>query len=291
MNLQAFHSFWSKPNTIRNQGMIEYPDFEVLTTILSALKWKEHNGTIDMVTDSCGAEYFRKIGIDGIWDHLDTSLDEIDESVDPMYFWAAGKLFALSQRELPTVMLDTDLIIWETLERMERDADIVAAHYEELYPEVYPDPKGFHLLDGYTYPKEWDQQVFAANTAFLYMKNEKFRDYYVNSAVSFLKHVDFAGLNPVTAMCFAEQRILPMCAKAKHEKIGYLIDIHDPDAQRIATHTWGFKDVMRRSSQARDEFCLRCVNRILSDYPEKESLLTGRADLRRYLDAVKREKQ
>lgn len=53
----------------------EIDDFEVLCTILSALKWREKNGSIMMVTDSIGADYYKRLGLDSIWDGgIDSSL-------------------------------------------------------------------------------------------------------------------------------------------------------------------------------------------------------------------------
>ena len=42
--MDAFHSFWSRPNMVKNRGQIKFPDYELLTMMLSALKWKETNG-------------------------------------------------------------------------------------------------------------------------------------------------------------------------------------------------------------------------------------------------------
>ena len=49
--IQGFHSNWTKPFFTLNQNK-EYfiEDFEILTTILSALKWREFNGSIKMIS-------------------------------------------------------------------------------------------------------------------------------------------------------------------------------------------------------------------------------------------------
>lgn len=265
--MDAFHSFWSKPNSCRNQGTVKFPDFELFTAILSALEWKKHNGSIRLITDSEGAAYFKSLGLINLWDSVDTSLDEIHD-VDPFLFWAAGKLYALSKMETPCVMLDTDLIIWKDMSWV-KDFDLVTAHSEALNPYVYPDQSIFKLKNGYTFPAEWDFSLDAANTAFLYIKDAAFRDYYVDAATTFFKHVEMDGLNPVTAMCFAEQRILPMCAAVKGQKMGYLLDLSRADEQDFVTHTWGFKDVLRSVPEANKEFCQRCMHRIEKEFPEK----------------------
>lgn len=279
--MDAFHSFWSLPSALRNQGEIDFPEFELLTATLSALKWKEKNGSIRLITDTPGALFFRQLGMECVWDKIDLSLDEVDGEVNPFLFWAAGKLFALQKMELPCVMLDTDLIIWEKLDRLS-EFDLVAAHFEALNPFVYPDHKNFVLEDGYTFPEEWDFSLAAANTAFLYMKNCDFRDYYVKSALDFFHHVGVKGLNPVSAMCFAEQRILPMAAKAKQQSMAYLLDLANPDNQSFITHTWGYKNILRQNEEERIAFCRKCVNRIFQDFPEYESVITENPVLKKY---------
>ena len=167
----AFHSFWSEPNRCRNGGEVLFPDFEQLTAILSALEWQRHNGPIRMVTDTAGLEFFEKSGLRGFWNQMVPELDALQGKIDPIAFWAAGKLYALQTMTLPCVMLDTDLIIWENIdERLE--ADVVAAHPEPLNPGTYPDPSGFRFRDDYVFPKTWNTALPAANTAFLLKRRE-----------------------------------------------------------------------------------------------------------------------
>lgn len=266
--MDAFHSFWSKPNSVRAGGSILLPEFELLTTVLSALQWKKHNGSIKMVTDTPGAEFYESLGMTTLWDEIDTSLDEIGEEVDPIHFWAAGKLYALKKMQTPIVMLDTDLIIWKGLEGLWQ-YDIVTAHDEDLNPAVYPSPEKFHLKKGYEFPGDWDFRLKATNTAFLYLKDADFRDKYVDAAIRFFENVELEGLNPVTAMCFAEQRILPMVANAEKKSMGYLLDLGmDVNAQDFITHVWGFKGVLTEVPEANAEFCDRCRRRIHEEFPE-----------------------
>ena len=58
--MDAIHINWAKPFRNRFNAPYEVEDFEILTTILSALKWREKNGNIKMVTDSVGAQYYKK---------------------------------------------------------------------------------------------------------------------------------------------------------------------------------------------------------------------------------------
>ena len=88
--MDAIHINWTKPFRNRFNAPYEVEDFEILTTILSALKWREKNGNIKMVTDSVGAQYYKKTGLDVIWNSVENILDNVD--VNSNVFWAAGKI-------------------------------------------------------------------------------------------------------------------------------------------------------------------------------------------------------
>ena len=279
--MEAFHSFWSEPNCRRNQGEIRFPDYEQLTAILSTLEWKRHSGPVRMMTDKAGAAFFHKIGLSPFWDETETVLDRLGETVDPVAFWAAGKLQALRAMPIPCVMLDTDLVVWENIESR-LNGDAVAAHAEALNPLTYPDPSCFPTREGYAYPEKWDFSLFAANTAFLYFRNAVLRDTYVDEAFDFMHNVRTEGLNPVQTMCFAEQRILPMCVGENGKTLRYLMKPEEVLTQHFVTHTWGFKQVLQMSGPARDAFCMRCVRRIHLDFPREADLLDGCVDLRDY---------
>ena len=98
--MRAFHSNWTKPFLCKHIGEYYIEDFELLTTILSALKWQQYNGDIQMVTDEIGAAYYRKLGIENIWNlGIDDTLEEkMTEDINPLTFWAAGKIYALEKQ-------------------------------------------------------------------------------------------------------------------------------------------------------------------------------------------------
>ena len=62
-----------------------------------------------MVTDSIGAQYYKKTGLDVIWNSVENILDNVD--VNSNVFWAAGKIFALKEQNAPVAMIDTDFIV------------------------------------------------------------------------------------------------------------------------------------------------------------------------------------
>ncbi len=261
--MDAIHSNWTKPRG--SEFFIE--DFDILTTILSALKWREKNGTIKMATDSVGYEFYKSRNMLSIWDEVTTELDYIPDTINPQQFWAAGKLFALANSDVPTAVIDTDFIVWDRL-AFDNLGDITVIHREELYSDVYPDIYHFNMKRGYIFNPNLDWRLNPANTAFYVIKNKALRDTYTAEAKEFMEYAD-SGDN-LTYMVFAEQRLLPMCANMLGLSLTEFSNIEKlfSDGERYFTHTWGMKQQMREDGNLRYDFCMRCARRIKDDFSE-----------------------
>lgn len=278
--MHAIHSNWTKPRTDAcTKFFIE--DFDILTTILSALKWREKNGTITMVTDSTGFEFYKERNLLGLWDNITTELDNIPEYVDSQKFWAAGKLFALKGIATPVTVIDTDFIVWDRI-AFDNLGDLTVIHREELYSDVYPEIYHFRMKRGYVFNPDFDWRLNPANTAFYVLKNEVLRDFYIKEAQRFIEYSD-DGDN-LTYMVFAEQRLLPMCANALGIKVAEFSDLERLfcDGERYFTHTWGMKQQMREDLALRRDFCLRCIRRIKDDFGEFVPILQSIPEIKDY---------
>lgn len=276
--MNGIHINWTKPFTNKTLGEYEAEDFEILTTVLSALKWREKNGKIKMITDTVGSEYYKKTGLDVIWDGIDVILDDVD--VNPDVFWAAGKLFALKEQNAPVAMLDTDFIIWETIDEKSL-ADVNVIHFEDLSPDVYP-PKNRFIMDNYEFD-DFNWSIKACNTAFSVITDNELLRYYTEKAIEFMHHTKETD-DRLTYMVFAEQRLLPMCADKMKKSVRAFssLDKLFNETDNRFTHTWGMKQQMRDNSTLRHDFCRRCVNRIIHDYPQMHSILENIEALKQY---------
>lgn len=262
--MDAFHVNWTAPYKKKNPCKAYCIEpFELLTTILSALKWQEKNGGICMITDSLGAEYYQSLGLSSLWNlGIRTDLDDKRlEEIDPDVFWAAGKLFALQSFPAPCAMIDTDFIVWETL--LLEEYDIAVIHRETIYPDIYPPPESLGFpMEGY------DASVLPCNTAFLYIKSQSFKQLYTNASISYMNRMK-CGSNPLTYMVFAEQRLLSLLAVRHGQAITALSDLKTLfTGQTLFTHVWGFKQQMRDNPDAMNDFCRKCMHRIFKDYPD-----------------------
>lgn len=277
--MNAIHINWTAPYRLKTDAPYSAEDFELLTTILSALKWREKNGSIKMITDGVGMEYYEKNGLTRIWDSVECLLDDID--VNAKVFWAAGKIFALRSQSAPVVMLDTDFIVWESID-WDKISGAAAIHFEDLYPDVYPD-KEYFKMRGYEFDADFDWSLRACNTALCLIKDEELLRYYTEQSVDFMRHADEEE-DTLKYMVFAEQRLLPMCAK----KLGVemmafsSLDRLFRDGEGCFTHTWGMKQQMRDNDALRYDFCRRCINRIVHEYPYMYAVMRDIDCLKRY---------
>ncbi len=267
--MNAFHIYSTAPFFAKNPlGEPRIDRAEAYCTVLSALEWRKHNGSITMITDTHGIGLFEKLGITSVWDRLEGSLAADAGGVDPQMFWAGAKLLALRDFPAPCVMLDTDFIVWQKLDL----SIMTAAHEEELNPDIYPDVSHF-LMNGYTFPDGIDFNVKPLNTAFLYMPDEDFKLYYTSQAAAFMRLAAHTG-DPLTYMVFAEQRLLPMLAKKCGVDYTVLMDkdrLFFP--QNSFTHLWGAKQAMRDDPDKAERFCQRCKKRIAEEFPEYSSVI------------------
>lgn len=279
--MNAIHIIWTKPFYAGGGASFYMDDFDILTGALSALKWRQHNGDITVVTDTFGAAYLKRTGLDCLWNEVKVTLDGI--TVNPRMFWAAGKLYALSRQNAPCVMLDTDFIVWHGIDFDAIAEKVGVIHTEELYHDVYPPTEYFKTKNGYRISNDLDRSVKPCNTAFLYINDNDFLKYYTKTAMEFMENSADCD-DTLTYMVFAEQRLLSMCAKKAGEDIFVFSDLEKlfSGQDRYFTHTWGFKQQMRENPDIRYDFCRRCAARIKKDFPEYAQKISGVSNIKKY---------
>lgn len=264
--MRAIHIISTAPFFAKNPGGVYRLDkFELYSAAISALNWRRMGGEIDLITDTEGEKYINFLGISPLWNSVKRLIPDDLEGIDPKMFWAAGKLFALREVEAPVAMIDTDFILWKMPELPENR--IVAAHRENLTPSVYPP------LDYFSFKRSFSMQgmnenVLPMNTAFLYLPDESFKQYYVNKSIAFMKSAVSCD-DYLCYMVFAEQRLLSICAEELKVGSQVLMDKDELFFPRDDyTHIWGAKQVMRSDLGSQSDFCQRARERIKRDFPE-----------------------
>ena len=203
--MKAIHVNWTAPffhkHRLRGHGFqitrdlesptYDVPDYQMLYTILSALRWKLHNGPIKLYTDSIGLSLYQQWGLVHLYDEIDTDfLDNINEEniVDPAYFWTSGKIRCLANEKEPFVFLDQDFIVRGEIDPSFYEADLGVGHWEI--------PRGFYYFNEeqwrkdikhIEFPERYSCTAYSPNTSFLYFKNLKVVEDYVDWHMKMVK--------------------------------------------------------------------------------------------------------
>jgi hypothetical protein len=276
--LTVIYSLSTAPFFTKNpNGIFKTDRFELYTAAISSLVRRKAGNRTIMHCDSHGAEYFGKIGLSDLWDEITITIPDDLEEINPKMFWAAGKLFALQATKVsPALMLDTDFIAWQLPELSESSPEIIAAHNEPLSPNIYPDITHFKMKEDYIFNQELDYTLQPLNTAFLYINDNEFKQYYIDCSMDFMKSA-LPCNDYLTYMVYAEQRLLPMLAKYKGINAKTILEFEQLQnygaPQKRYTHTWGAKQIMRNNPHECERFCEKCRNRIRTDFPDWEWII------------------
>lgn len=218
--------------------------------VLSALLWRKNCGTIKLFTDNVFLSFLVKNGLTELWDGgIDTdTIDNIPMSVNQKVFWAAAKLFALNDATAPVAMVDHDLFFWKNIcEDMGMDR-LTVLHKEDFW-DCYVPKELLGTPPDYLFDDHWDWEQYPCNTAFAFFPDNQFKKKYTQEAIRFMTNNPGADARPSSQMVFAEQRILPMCAKLDGVSIRTLIDNPFDEKNDIFTHLWGAKARAKRNKK------------------------------------------
>ncbi len=261
--MRAIHISSAAPAFAKGRKSFAVEDFDLYCGVLSALCWRKYNGEITLCCDSVSANYYRSIGLEAVWNDIKENVPDDLEGINPLMFWAGGKLFALRETPAPAVMLDTDFIVWE---KLEFGSEIIAAHRENIADDIYP-PISHFATRGHIIP-DFSETVLPLNTAFLYIPDNDFKEFYTSQAIGFMKSAQDSD-DFLKNMVFAEQRMVAMCADYTGTPVRTLLDkdnLFFP--QDSFTHLWGAKQAMRDKPMLRADFIRRCRERLLRDFPD-----------------------
>lgn len=264
--MNAIHIASFAPARAKGKTSPNVESFDLYCTALSALMWRRLNGKITLCCDSSYAEYYDRIGFLELWDDVRVCVADDLEGINPKMFWAGGKLFALREVDAPVVMLDTDFIVWRKLDFGGENAGcVIAAHREDISDGIYP-PLSFFATRGHVIP-DFSEEVLPLNTAFLYVPDNDFKQFYTSQAISFMKSAEDCD-DFLRYMVFAEQRLVAMCAEYTGTPVRTLLDkdrLFFP--QDDFTHLWGAKQAMRDHPELERDFLRRCRERLLLEFP------------------------
>ena len=281
----GIHVNWTLPFRFRwpyRPYFIE--DYELLSTVLSALLWRKFNGPMRLYTDTEGMQYYSDKGLLDLWDYgVNTEvLDSITaRNINPEIFWAGAKLFAIRNEQAPGVLMDTDLMVWRPITAELEDCRLAAFHRESLATTgCYLPFDQLKHRPGYQPSPYWDWTEDPFNTALVYFGDIPFAQHYTESAIAFMRNNHERPMEMVSQMVFAEQRMFAMCAKEMGIEV--MPFLSSPNDERGFTHLWGAKSEAKDNRAARYALCREMCGVLNKYFPDYKQPLIIRSIVKKY---------
>jgi hypothetical protein len=196
---------------------------------LSAYQWKKTNGKIKLYTTQKDLEFFRELGMDKLYDEIDTEVLEKEIEVFWPHFYPASKIVVLNslkREDFPATFIDTDLIFNETVS-LEEGVSLAYLHDEALFNMNYPPLNLLGKREDYVFP-DFPELNFSnpVNVGFVIFNDFEFAKEFSSLSLKYMRrnyknsaNVEWAKENLRTfwKSLFAEQRLLG--AFAVHKKV------------------------------------------------------------------------
>ena len=211
MNITGIHVF---------KGVSEksYSEHILLIQTLSALEWKK-NGPIHLYTTEKDLVFFKKIGMDVLYDSINTEVLEQPDEIYWPHFGAATKMKVLNSiEEFPTAFIDNDLIYKDKLDDSVLNYDITYLHDEGKFWRNYPDVSLLGKRRGYEFPDIPELNTSnPINVGFFIINNRELKERYCELALDYMSKNNALSSNVKWANAdlrkfwkplFAEQRLL-----------------------------------------------------------------------------------
>lgn len=274
--INAFQVYWTTP-----MKKAEIPIFYLFTLVLSALMWKTNNGeSITLYTDKNFYKLLSDKNLLSVWDKYEIITEERLTDIDIYKYWSIGKFYAYSKEKAPCICIDTDLIIWENITSKLVGKKVLVSHWESVEGNEYYFNKDDSLVSSSEFAgDEWDWDINAVNTSICYFRDQKFKDFYVDKVLSYMKKAsDNLPDEKNRELLFAEQRLFSMCYKNFYndDKLDVLFnatwrpeggffvdskgsrfkwDFCNIENNDIATHVWVEKRWIATHEERRNSFC------------------------------------
>lgn len=181
--MKGVHVNWTRPfferHRLRGHGFkiqrelqdsYTQPTYQILYTILSVLRWKQFNGPIKLYTDTIGLQFYKSIGIDKLYDEINTEILDNYIEIDAAHFWTSGKIHCLQFETEPFTFLDQDFIVRGKIPS--HSTDIAIGHWEIPRGYYYFTREQFDReVSHYKLPDDYNPNAWIPNTSFMQINN------------------------------------------------------------------------------------------------------------------------
>jgi hypothetical protein len=212
-------------------GSFKQTKAEVLCTASCAMFIKHYYPQFktNLFVDNHTIKYYEQFGLLDIFDNVDNILLNKDFGVNLKVYWAAGKIFAQSLFDGPTLMMDLDFRFFAEIDKFGIfDSDITCLWAEIREDEHYLTPQEAMSYTYLNWNLPWDNYAF--NTSFLYFRNDEVRKKYCDLGIEYMRSNykilknDMSDIENRKFMMFVEQYMLRQLSKKYQQSVTVLVD-------------------------------------------------------------------
>jgi diadenosine tetraphosphatase ApaH/serine/threonine PP2A family protein phosphatase len=181
--MKGVHVNWTRPfferHRLRGHGFkiqrelqdsYTQPTYQILYTVLSVLRWKQFNGPIKLYTDTIGLQFYQSIGVDKLYDEINTEILDNYTEIDAAHFWTSGKIHCLQFETEPFTFLDQDFIVRGKIPS--HPTDLAVGHWEIPRGYYYFTREQFNReVSHYKLPDDYNPNAWIPNTSFMQVNN------------------------------------------------------------------------------------------------------------------------
>lgn len=290
--INGYHTYWSRPALAKGRKL-SIPDYELLTMAVSACQFRRLGYPMTLVTDSVGAKFFETLGVTKLYDNVTTVLDKIT-GIDPVVFWAAGKIYAYELIQSPSISIDLDAVCWNIPDDLKESSFDVGVLHEDFNDwDCYHSSKELYGALGFR-SCNWDWESIPYNVGVLYFDNDMLSTMYSAISQMFMENytrfytremlqkrsrslVKKGRQARVFEQIFAEQQLLSLVTQRvgarvyKFTEIDKSIDYIKPN--RYVTHLWSMKNAYRLIPELASTVLSGLLNKLGTEYDETQDLL------------------
>lgn len=234
IGLKGIHTFASDPRLGENSAK-KYLEHVLITQMMSAWYWKKLNGPIHLYTTKRDAEFFDRLGMLEIYDHVDIDVLEEEDGIPWDEFRSVAKMKVVSvQTEHPFATIDCDLIFRTELAQHDLMVDMAVFHREAFLNRSHPPLDFLGRRPDYSFPEFLQKKVDLINTGFLIWNNEQITKEYWNLAYDYMKENRAENRRPDWAReadcekwksSFVEQRLLGSLLERDNYQVRCLLPV------------------------------------------------------------------
>ena len=203
----------------------DMPDYQIFYTMVSAIHWRNNNGSLKLYTDSIGLEFIQQFYMNELYDEIDIKFlnGYSKTNIDAAQFWTSGKIKVLAHQTKPFIFLDQDMIVRTPIPERLLQNDVTITHWEIPRGDVYFNESSWNReIPNIPKIPNFSYTDLVPNTSFLAFNNIELLQKYTNS------HKDLVNINGVTAPIWywllTDQGILGHIVRKNDYKVSTLTD-------------------------------------------------------------------